>query len=140
MAIPRSRTSPIASAALIDSAAPSAANSPTEWPTTKSGTIPRARIASLIARLVATSAGCCNLVSSRSSTGPWKQTCLRSSPEASLPASYTAIASGTASAMSRPIPASYEPWPGNMKAILVTLLSSLCSLNCLSIRSARSPT
>ena len=55
------------------SAAPSAANSPTEWPTTKSGTMPRARIASLMARLVATSAGCCTFVSSMSSTGPWKQ-------------------------------------------------------------------
>ena len=34
IAMPRSRTSRIASAALSDSAAPSAANSPTECPTT----------------------------------------------------------------------------------------------------------
>ena len=78
--------------------------------------------------------GLLHLVSSMSSTGPLKQTAFRSSPEASLPASYTAIASGTASAISRPMPASYEPWPGNMKAIFVTQHSLP------STRSMRSPT
>jgi hypothetical protein len=87
IASPRSRTSAIASRGENDSAAPSAANSPTEWPTTKSGVMPRARSAALIASEVATSAGCCTSVSSRSSAGASKQSCLRSRPAASLPSS-----------------------------------------------------
>ena len=55
IASPRSRTSAIASSTLIADAAASAANSPTEWPMTKSGLIPRSRIAASSARLVATS-------------------------------------------------------------------------------------
>ena len=48
-----------------------------------------------------------------------KQSCFRSRPHASLPRSYTSIASGTAVATSRPMPRSSEPWPGKQKAIFV---------------------
>ena len=109
IARPRSRTSAIVSRTFIAPAAASAANSPTEWPTTKSGTMPRFRSAARKARLVATSAGCCSSVSTISSSGVSKQSFARSSPEASLPMSKTSIASGNASAMSRPIPVSSEP-------------------------------
>ena len=43
--------------------------------------------------------------------------CARSRPEASLPMSNTSIASGDASAISRPMPVSSEPWPGKQNAI-----------------------
>jgi hypothetical protein len=87
IATPRSVTSLIASSSVIASAAASAANSPTEWPTTKSAWIPRARSAARIARLVATSAGCCTSVSTSSSSGDSKQSVRRSIPDASLPRS-----------------------------------------------------
>ncbi len=44
---------------------------------------------------------------------------------ASLPRAKTALAAGIASAMSRPIPASNEPWPGKQKAIFVHAASSI---------------
>ena len=63
----------------------SAENSPTEWPTTTSGSSPASRIAARMARHVATSAGCCTSVSTRSSSGESKQSFWRSRPDASLP-------------------------------------------------------
>ena len=44
-------------------------------------------------------------------------------PVASEPMRYTSIASGTASAISRPIPTSSEPWPGKQNATLVMTFS-----------------
>ena len=64
---------------------------------------------------VATSAGCWTAVSTSSSAAPWKQRRSRSSPDAALLRSKTSHASGTASAMSLPMPASIEPWPGEAK-------------------------
>ena len=52
------------------SAAPGARNSPTECPTTYDGTMPRARSAASIARLVATSAGAAHSVSTSSPRSP----------------------------------------------------------------------
>ena len=122
IARPRSRTSPIVSRTFIAPAAARAANSPTEWPTTKSGTNPRLRKAASIARLVATSAGCWSSVSTIPSRGVSKQSRARSRPEASLPMSNTSIASGDASAISRPMPVSSEPWPGKQNAIFPTFM------------------
>ena len=65
IARPRSRTSVIASSRVIASAAASAANSPTEWPITKSALIPRSCRAASTAREVATSADCCTAVSTQ---------------------------------------------------------------------------
>ena len=118
IARPRSRTSVIASSSVIASAAASAANSPTEWPITKSALMPRSCRAASIAREVATSAGCCTAVSTSSSASAWKQRRSRSRPVAALPRLKTSIAAGTASAKSRPMPASTDPWPGKQKAIL----------------------
>jgi hypothetical protein len=109
IARPRSRTSPIASPVPIAPAAASAANSPTEWPTTTSGSIPRSRNAARIARLVATSAGCWTSVSTSSSMGASKQSRSRSSPDASEPSLYTSRAEENCSAISRPMPGSSDP-------------------------------
>ena len=116
MASPRSRTSATASSTFMAPAAASAANSPTEWPTTKSGLMPRALIAARTARLVATSAGCCTSVSTNSISGASKQRYSRSRPAASLARSKISLASGTAFAISRPMPLSSDPWPGKQNA------------------------
>ena len=138
IARPRSRTRAIVSRTFIAPAAASAANSPTEWPTTKSGLTPRLRSAARKARLVATSAGCCSSVSTISSSGVSKQSLCRSSPDASLPFSNTSRASAEASTMSRPMPDSSEPWPGKQNAIL-PVEPTLMLPSPLSIRSRRSP-
>src|SRR5919204_383261 len=98
--------------------------------------MPRARTAASTARLVATSAGCCTSVCTSSSIGAPKQSRRRSSPDARLAMSNTSIASGTASAISRPIPCSSEPWPGKQKAILPLVMPPSPP----SIRSTRTPT
>ena len=67
--------------------------------------------------LVATSAGCCTSVSTSSSSGASKHSRSRSSPQASLPARRTSIASGL-SRISRAMPGAAEPWPGKQNAIL----------------------
>ncbi len=85
IASPRSRTRPIASPSDIAPTDASAANSPTEWPTTTSGSMPALRTAARIARLVATRVGCCTSVSTSSSSGASKHRCARSIPVASEP-------------------------------------------------------
>ena len=59
-----------------------------------------------------------------SSASAWKQSRSRSRPLASLPRLKTSIAAGTASAKSRPMPASNEPWPGKQNAILFNSVAS----------------
>src|SRR5512144_2634908 len=123
IARPRSRTSPIAAPVSSEPAAARAANSPTECPTTTSGSSPRSRIAARIARLVATSAGCCTSVSTSSSSGVVKQSASRSRPVTSEPIRYTSRAAGKASAISRPMPSSSDPCPGKQNATLLMSLS-----------------
>ncbi len=120
IARPRSRTRAIDSATSRELAAANAVNSPTEWPTTKSGCSPRAFSAASTARLVATSAGCWTSVRTSSSSGASKHRRSRSSPEASLPLRKTSIASGTDSAISRPMPTSSEPCPGKQNATFMS--------------------
>ena len=83
IARPRSWTSAIASRSGSDAAAASAEYSPTEWPTTKSGLMPRVSTARRHASEVATSAGCCTSVRVSFSIGPSKHTWATSYPTAS---------------------------------------------------------
>ena len=119
MARPRSRTSLVTSPTSTESAAAIAAYSPTLWPITTSGfTFSLACTARSAASDAVTSAGWVMSVSESRSIGPSKHTLRRSKSTSAEASSNTALASGNALAISRPMPTRWLPCPGKQNATL----------------------
>ncbi len=126
ISLPRAATSMAASSRESTPATWAAANSPTEWPATRSGTTPQCSSSRYSATSKANSAGC--VYSVRSSSRPpssdgvvshitsrrGRSSCTSRCPTTS---SRAEAKTGWRAYSSRPMPAHWLPWPENRKAV-----------------------